>query len=205
MYKNKIYLRFLYGKQFITFMKHLNNDNDINLDSILRYILNITDNDMKIIDENKNNIKNKKDWKNEYEKYYKYSLEYLSEYIKSLFKNNNSEIEKHYNKIKIIKDNKFKGIYFVRMEIYLMEKYIIKKFLDFTGQMPIAQNILFVNEETNIEEIKAFLCRAILCEYNTLFIVVIKPKQNKISNLFDFSSSTLELLQKKIVECLDIF
>ena len=205
MYKNKIYLRFLYGKQFITFMEHLNNDNDINLDSILRYILNITDNDMKIIDENKNNIKNKKDWKNEYEKYYKYSLEYLSEYIKSLFKNNNSEIEKHYNKIKIIKDNKFKGIYFVRMEIYLMEKYIIKKFLDFTGQMPIAQNILFVNEETNIEEIKAFLCRAILCEYNTLFIVVIKPKQNKISNLFDFSSSTLELLQKKIVECLDIF
>ena len=41
------------------------------------------------------------------------------------------------------------------------------------GQNPIAQNILITNKETSIEEIQGFLYRAILCDYNTLFVVEI--------------------------------
>ena len=41
------------------------------------------------------------------------------------------------------------------------------------GKKPIAQNILISNKETSIEEIKAFLYRAILCDYNTLFVIEI--------------------------------
>ena len=37
--------------------------------------------------------------------------------------------------------------------------------------MPVAQNILINNKETTFEEMQAFFNRAILCEYNTLFII----------------------------------
>ena len=43
MYKEKLNLRFLYGKQFRTIMKHL--ESNLKIDSFLRYILNNTDND----------------------------------------------------------------------------------------------------------------------------------------------------------------
>ena len=39
--------------------------------------------------------------------------------------------------------------------------------------MPIAQNILIANKETSPEEIQAFLYRAILYNYNILFVVYI--------------------------------
>jgi hypothetical protein len=46
MYKEKLNLRFLYGKQFRSVMKHLKSN--LNLDSFLRYILNCRDNNIKI-------------------------------------------------------------------------------------------------------------------------------------------------------------
>ena len=40
-------------------------------------------------------------------------------------------------------------------------------------KLPIAQNILICSNETSIEEMQSFLYRAILCKYNTLFIIEI--------------------------------
>ena len=54
-----------------------------------------------------------------------------------------------------------------------MEEYILFLFSDKLGLFPIAQNILICGKETSLEEIKSFFYRAILCEYNTLFIVEI--------------------------------
>ena len=52
--------------------------------------------------------------------------------------------------------------------------------MDKIGRLPIAQNILIASKETTQEEIQAFFYRAILCEYNTLFIVQIN---NSFSDL----------------------
>ena len=40
-----------------------------------------------------------------------------------------------------------------------------------TGNNPIAQNVLLCNKNTTKEKITAFLYRAILCEFNSCFIV----------------------------------
>ena len=54
-----------------------------------------------------------------------------------------------------------------------MEEYILYLFQEKLDKLPIAQNILICSKETSIEEIQSFFYRAILCEYNTLFIVEI--------------------------------
>ena len=43
-------------------------------------------------------------------------------------------------------------------------------FYEKLGKLPIAQNILIISKETSIEEIMSFLYRALLCDYNTLFM-----------------------------------
>ena len=45
--------------------------------------------------------------------------------------------------------------------------------MDKLGKLPIAQNILIANKETSPEEIQAFLYRAILSNYNILYVVEI--------------------------------
>ena len=54
-----------------------------------------------------------------------------------------------------------------------MEEYILYLFQEKLDKLPIEQNILICSKETSIEEIQSFFYRAILCEYNTLFIVEI--------------------------------
>jgi hypothetical protein len=63
--------------------------------------------------------------------------------------------------------------------------------LDKIGKIPIAQNILFNNKETSFEEMQAFFNRAILCKYNTLFVV-------KVSNSFsDYQQRCMNILIDK--------
>ncbi len=63
-----------------------------------------------------------------------------------------------------------KGIYIYKSKSESMEEDILQIFLDKIGRLPIAQNILRTNKETtSYEEIQAFLNRAILCRYNTLW------------------------------------
>ena len=47
------------------------------------------------------------------------------------------------------------------------------------GKLPVAQNILTSSKETSYEEMQAFFYRAILCDYNTLFVVEIRKENNK--------------------------
>ena len=75
----------------------------------------------------------------------------------------------------LIKDNgnKYNGIYLHNCENESMEEFILNIFLDKMNQLPIAQNVLICSKETSIEEMQAFLYRAILCDFNTLFVVEI--------------------------------
>ena len=165
------YLRFLYGKLFRKIQLHLEHKCDI--EGIIRYILNITDNSYLIQNGNINNTILSEDYISEYKEYNRNSFNNISTYIQSLFHNNNLDLEKHYNKILIKEKNKYKGIYLTYCKNISMEEYILFLFSDKLGLFPIAQNILICGEETYFEEIKSFLYRAILCEYNTLFIVEI--------------------------------
>ena len=171
IYKNEKYLRFLYGKLFRKIIMHL--DGNCEISEIIRYILNKTDNNDEIQDGNIYNDKIAEDYVKEYKDYNKKSFENISKYVTSLFKNNKQSIKEHYSKMLIKEENRYKGIYLQKCENSSMEEFILYLFMDKLGQLPIAQNILFCNKETSIEEIQSFFYRAILCEYNTLFIVEI--------------------------------
>ena len=168
MYKEKYNLTFLFGKQFRTFMKNL--ESGFNTDGFLRYILNITDNNVFI---NKNIIDfpiYKKNFIKDYIKYFKNYFDSISKYITSLF-NNNKTLEEHYNSMKIIPENIYKGIYMLECHINDFNNYTINLFIDKVGQLPLAQNVLITSKETSYEEIQSFFHRAILCKYNNLFVV----------------------------------
>ena len=208
-YKIMIGLRFLYGKQFRTMMRHL--ENDFNLDSFLRYILNNTDNNTKINIGYKSVSKTVKDYIKHYDRYNQDSLKIISDYINSLFEKNDKTIESHYNNMRIIPSSKVrgfsindkgsinsdkrvsnfdKGIYLYECNDISMEKVIINLFWDKIRELPIAQNVLITNKETSIEEIQAYFHRAILCNFNTLFVVEINDsfdeyQQSKMNNYID--------------------
>ena len=93
-------------------------------------------------------------------------------YLTDIIAKNDLNLDRIYKSTFIkqdLKKDKYQGIY-----IYLCEKqekdlYQIYKYL--TGNNPIAQNVLLCNKITIKEQITSFLYRAILCEYNSCFIV----------------------------------
>ena len=199
-YQHKFNLRFLYGKQFKSFMNHLEG-NEPNIDSFLRYILNITDNNVKIEEGDMSVERKVEDFINHYKIYDEDSLDNISEYITSLFLNNHISLDEHFEQMKIwSKDNRGIYLYEHNCENSSMEQFIINLFWDKIRQLPIAQNILIANKETSDEEIQAFFYRSILCSYNTLFVVEITEsfseyQQTVMNNQID------QVLTYKIEEC----
>ena len=170
-YKEKLNLRFLYGKQFRTIMMHLRSDYKI--DSFLRYILNNTNNKESVIEGEKITVYNAEDYIKYYELYNQNSLDMISKYITSLFDKNKLSVKDHYYQFRITTDENNKGIDIYKCGKLSMEESILNLFLEKTNKLPIAQNVLIANKETSPEEIQAFFHRAILCTFNTLFVVEI--------------------------------
>jgi len=173
LYKSEQNLRFLYGKQFDTFNKHISGSEDI--PSFLRYILNNLNDDI-VIKEGKKSFPNST--KNYIDYYNIYSDDWFKaydEYISSVFLENGTSIEDLYKRMEIKSDEgeTYKGIYLYKSDYNSMEEAIIKIFIEKTRNFPIAQNILISNKETSYEEIQAFFHRAFLCRFNTLFAIEI--------------------------------
>ena len=101
------------------------------------------------------------------------SFQNISNYLITLFKNNEASFEKHYEKMLIEGNNNYKGIYLHQCINESIEEFVVKIYFDKLRQLPIAQNILFCYKETTQEEVQAFFYRSILCHYNTLFTVII--------------------------------
>jgi hypothetical protein len=80
-------------------------------------------------------------------------------------------VKEHYYQIGIKTKEIYKGIDIYECGKLTMEESILILFLEKTNNLPIAQNVLIANKETSSEEIQAFFHRAILCIYNTLFVV----------------------------------
>ena len=172
-YKMNDFMRFFYGKQIVTIVNHLDGYRDIF--PFLRFILNNTD-DEEIKTGDVSNQHAFNDFIRDYEDFQNETFKNISDYVVTLFKNNNSSLEEHYNKMKIRYENneeKLAGIYIFNSNNESMEDDILQIFLDKVKGLPKAQNILITNKETSYEEMQVFLNRAILCKYNTLFIIEI--------------------------------
>ena len=165
-YKEKPLIRYLYGRQFKLLFDYIKSNNKIiktenEVKSILKYITN---------DLFKKNIKNEnvENKGNAIDNI----IEKCNIYLNDIIAENDLTIDKIYKSTFIkqeLKKDKYQGIY-----IYLCEKlekdlFQIYKYM--TGNNPIAQNILLCNKITTNEQITAFFYRAILCEYNSCFIV----------------------------------
>ncbi len=90
-------------------------------------------------------------------------------YLKELLSKNNLTIEKIYKDSLIYENYHYKGVYIhyckqLEKDLFQIYKYLTKK-------TPNAQNILLCTKETSNEELTAFLYRAILCEFNSCFII----------------------------------
>ena len=190
-YKKQQNLRFLYGQQFETLNKHISGSYEI--PSFLRYILNNLNDSIKIKEGIKSSPRSTENYVEEYKAYSDDSFKIYDNYISSIMKENETNIEEIYERMKI-KSNKnddgqiYKGIYLYKSNSNSMEEDILKIFIEKTKNIPIAQNILISNKETSYEEIQAFFHRAFLCRFNTLFTIEINDSlsdlQQKIMNNF---------------------
>ena len=205
-YFSEKHLRFLYGKLFRKIKLHQEGNYEIK--EIIRYILNNIDYNDKIIDGEPNNIKIGIDYETEYKEYTKKIFDNMAKYIISLFEKNGLDFEKHYKNMLIKGAKKNKGIFIYKCEPISMEEYILYLFQEKLNKLPIAQNILICSSETSIEEMQSFFYRAILCEYNTLFIIEILEsfssfQHNKMYSYIDkllsykFEKSIKENKEKK--------
>ena len=201
IYENQKYLRFLYGRLFRIVKLYLEGNG--NISEMIRYILNKINYKDIIIDGNLSNEELDKDFEEQYEDYTNNIFIFISKYLTSLFKNNGLDLEKHYENIKIKGQNEFKGIAIKPISKRSTGEFILDLFMEKLEKLPIAQNILICSNETSIEEIQSFLYRAILCEYNTLFVVEILKsfshyQYNKLFSYIDrLLSIKLEKYQKK--------
>ena len=192
-YKTKPLIRYLYGRQF-NLLYNISDPNKRNqIEPLLKYITNdcyknVVDNFK--INKNGDLIHNNiQDWEN---------------YLNQILKLNKLTLDIIYKPTLIIQKNLNirSGVF-----TYVCEKpekniFQIYKFL--TGNNPIAQNILLCNKMTSNEEITAFLYRAILCDFNSCFIVggLELLETEKKTTILDILNNFFQKGKEKINSCL---
>ena len=200
VYKQQKYIRFLFGKLFRNIMRHLSGGHDVS--DIIRFILNKTDSTEKIKDGKASNPLKAEDYVKQYKIYTDNSFKNISNYLTSLFENNKTSLQKHYETMLIKEKMKYKGIYLHKCENESMEEFIVNIYLEKMNQLPLAQNVLISCKETSLEEMQAFFYRAILCDYNTLFVVEINDSFSDFmqNTMFTYIDSLLTYKNEKYKE-----
>ena len=159
-YKSKIYLRYIYGRQFNYIYNYLKkNEMKNNIEQFLKYI---TNNKLK---SSESNFK----WE-EKEDEFDNIIYNCNKYIENILTINNIEYENIYiNSLILNKFKEFYGLYIY--SCFILEKEIFQLYKYLTNHIPIAQNILICNKDSSKEEIISFLYRAILCKFHSCFII----------------------------------
>ena len=192
IFESDKYIRFLYGKLLRKVSQH--QKGHCKISEIIRYILNKTkvNKGKKIVKDTdeKHSPYIGEDYEKDYPEYMTTIFKSISEYLIDLFTVNELDFQKHYENM-IIKEGNKKGISIIKCkEEKSMEENILSLFAKKLYKLPIAQNILICSRETTIEEMQSFLYRAILCEFNTLFVLEILDtfsnfQQNKMYSYID--------------------
>ena len=181
-YRTKPLLRLFFGYQFIQIFENLKEDKDINIvKNLVKYV---TLNKIKDYD-----IEYENDDENENE-----CLSNINTYLTNLFYKNQVNINDIYN-INKISDNieLSPGLYRkIKPSNYSdLTVEIITLYNSLTGNLPTVNALLFCNEETSLEQIKAFLYRAIFCERPVLFVIA-----NMEYLSLSINQSTIKFLKK---------
>ena len=184
-YKTYPLIRFIYGRQF-NLIYNILKEKKINIDKLSPFLMLLKNNIMK------NDISNfSYKW---HENVYEDMIENIERFLNEILKQKDEKfnIENIYKETlvkKKDKGNKYKGLYLYLCDKLEKDLFQIYKYL--TENNPVAQTVLLCNKETTNEELTCFLYRAILCEYNSCFII------GGIELLeFDKKSKLLELLNR---------
>ena len=102
------------------------------------------------------------------------SIENINKFLGKLFKKNGVNLEEIYSNNKIKEEiGLVPGLYrkIKQGDFSDLINNILNIYLNLTGNIPIIDTLLICNEETNIENIKAFLYRALFCDKPVLFLI----------------------------------
>ena len=187
-YKTKPLLRLFFGTQFIQMHESLITGIYNNIKNLVNYA---TLNKIKDFDLN-----------------YKYndkldSISNIDQYLNNIFDKNKLNINEIYNINKVFDDTELSpGLYRIIKEGNYSDLTvdIINLYNNLTGNLPIANTLLFCNEETSLEQIKAFLYRVFFCEHPVLFVICNLEYLNLsiIQNIIKFLKKLYKLKNKII-------
>ena len=165
-------IRFVYGRQFY-FINTCLKENKLEFTMpLLNYISN--NNYHEIIQEFKYVERDLNDINLENQIYFNYFNNVIfncNNYLLEMFKKNNLEIKDIYKENIIDNKYPFKGLYYYFSFEIEIEEQILNWYYLLTNNLPLAKTLLICNKYTSIEEITSFLYRAILCQYNVLFMI----------------------------------
>jgi len=181
--------RMIFGRQFSILYNSINRINiqnknkssNIILNNILKYI---TNNKLKhkfsgII--NKNNTTN-----NDLKEMFK-SVNY---YLNMLFNMNIINLESIF-KNAIILDESISGLYTHSCSVEAIEYEAIQCSINLTGNFPLAQTVLYCNDNVSEDELISFIYKSIKCDLHALFILI-KPEKLTI----EMKNLLIKLLQE---------
>ena len=188
-YLNCSLIRFLYGKEFSLFTKYLKYKKG-NITHILQYITNNNYKEIKFKYKDSGDI-------------IKDSLINSNQYLIKLFDEINIDQSDIYQN-NLLKKDDYKGLKSSYSSKESIEKDVIKIYKILTGNIPLPQTLLYCNEQTSSVEVTAFLYRAILCEYKSLFVIMnIEQLQVQIwQDILDILNSIFIENRKNMVSCL---
>ena len=183
--EKKQLIRYIYGRQFNLLHGFLKNVSNESLTPFLKFLTNDS------IEGNVDLDKNDYIYQDLTNDKYQNLLENINNFLESFLKKNNITLDKIYKQNIIKKEYNFKGLYTYLLEDDIagevqkgIEEHILNWYHFLTGNPPMAQTILLCNEETNSEEITAFLYRAFLCQFNAVFMVgkieLLNPEKRQI-------------------------
>ena len=194
-------IRFIYGRQFTFVNKCLKNNNLKNIEPLLNYLMNnlYKDNISKFEYEEK-----AKDSDNKYMDKYINVINNCIKYFKEILKINNKSIKDIYKQNIINNKYSFRGLYNYLAIGAGIEEQLLSWYYLLTKNYPIAQTLLLCNRETSSDEIISFMHRAILCEYNVLFIMgrLEELPSDKCQLLTDLISELYTNKEKEMNSCL---
>ena len=177
-YKSKPLMRFIYGRQFNLIYNTIEGNEKEKISPFLMFLSNnlIKEENIKYICKTKDNNKIEDKINN------------CEQYLNEILLKNDLTLEKIFEQSLIKekkKDQKYKGVCIYQDKL---NNTLFKIYKYLTENNPVAQTVIICNKETTIEELTAFLYRAILCDFNSCFIMggvelLESDRQNKLIEL----------------------
>jgi len=197
-------LRLIHDSQFNYLFKYmlnkLNKVNNTSETSIYNVVINI----IKYITNNHiNNLSNANNnqWNISNHLPLRHMFNDIGSFLDDLLSNNNTDLQTVYRKASLIDESKRGGVYSYSCSLVDIEMNANFCSWKLTGKLPIAQTVLYCNDDTSEEEIISFIYRCIKCDQSSLFIII-KPEilsTNKKNLLIELLN---ESFSQDMVSCL---